>query len=54
MRNLVYMLENGTIVMTYEDAIASGQPFKTVMENVDRPKPILSEKRKAMRIKLPK
>ena len=48
MRNLIYRLEDGTIVRTYKDAIESNQNFTTLMENVDRPKSELSPKRKAM------
>ena len=53
MRNLIYKLEDGTIVRTYKEALSSGQAFKTLMENVEKEKPILSEKRKKMLIKLP-
>lgn len=52
MRNLIYKLADGTVVRTYKEAIASGQAYKVVMENIDRAKPYLSEKRKAMLIKL--
>ena len=53
MRNLTYKLADGTIVKTYKEAIASNQPYKVVMETIDRPKSELSPKRKAMLIKLP-
>ena len=53
MRNLLYKLADGTIVKTYKEAVESGQTYVAVMENVDRVKPELSPKRKAMLIKLP-
>ena len=52
MRNLYYELANGMIVKSYKEAIVSGQPFKAKLENVPREKPILSDKRKAMLVKL--
>ena len=53
MRKLMYKLANGSIVKTYKEALASGQTYTTVMENIDRPRTELSPKRKAMLIKLP-
>lgn len=53
MRNLFYELADGTIVKTYKEAVASGQSFKTKLERQAMEKPILSDKRKAMLIKLP-
>ena len=53
MRNLTYKLADGTIVKTYAEALASGQTYVAVLENIDRPKTELSPKRKAMLIKLP-
>ena len=52
MRNLYYELADGTIVKTYKEALASGQTFKTKLEREAMAKPILSEKRKAMLVKL--
>ena len=52
MRNLIYELADGTVVRTYKEALASGQVFKTKLENVGMAKAILSEKRKAMLVKL--
>ena len=53
MRNLYYQLADGSVVKTYKEAVASGQTFKTKLERQAMEKPILSEKRKAMLIKLP-
>lgn len=53
MRNLVYRLEDNTIVRTYDEALKSGKSYKVEMEIIDRPEPQLSPKRKAMRVKLP-
>ena len=53
MRNLFYELANGTVVKSYKEAVASGQTFKAKLENVPREKPFLTEKRKAMLVKLP-
>ena len=52
MRNLVYKLADGSVVRTYKEALASGQTYKVVMENVERAKSYLSPKRKAMLVKL--
>ena len=52
MRNLIYELADGTVVRTYKEALASGQVFKTKLENVAMAKAILSDKRKAMLVKL--
>ena len=53
MRNLYYQLADGSVVKTYKEAVTSGQTFKTKLERQAMEKPILSEKRKAMLIKLP-
>ena len=53
MRNLVYRLADNSIVRTFAEAERSGQTYKVEFEAVDRPKPQLSEKRKAMLVKLP-
>ena len=50
MRNLTYMLTDGSIVRTYEEALKSGQGYKVIID-VDRPAPELSPKRKAMLVK---
>ena len=52
MRNLYYLLANGTTTKSYKEALASGQSFKTILEREAMAKPILSEKRKAMLVKL--
>lgn len=52
MRNLYYELADGTVVKTYKEALASGQTFKTKLETVPRQRWELSEKRKAMLVKL--
>ena len=52
MRNLIYKLENGTVVKTYKEALESGQTFKVVLENVAMAKSFLSPKREAMLVKL--
>lgn len=52
MRNLYYELADGTVVKTYKEALASGQTFKAKLEREAMAKVELSEKRKAMLVKL--
>ena len=52
MRNLYYELADGTVVKTYKEALTSGQTFKTKLEREAMAKVELSEKRKAMLVKL--
>ena len=52
MRNLYYKLADGTTTKSYKEALASGQSFKTILEREPMAKPVLSEKRKAMLVKL--
>lgn len=53
MRNLYYELADGTIVKTFKEAVESGQTYKTKLEREAMAKVILSDKRKAMLVKLP-
>ena len=53
MRNLIYKLADGNIVKTYKEALNSGQSFKPIMEDVPPEEPVLSPKRKAMRVVIP-
>ena len=52
MRNLYYVLADGSTTKSYKEAKASGQTFKVMLEKEAMAKPVLSEKRKAMLVKL--
>ena len=52
MRNLYYLLADGTTTKSYKEAKASGQSYKVMLEREAMAKPVLSEKRKAMLVKL--
>ena len=53
MRNLIYKLADGTVVNTYNEAKESGQSYTVILKDIDRAKAILSDKRKAMLVRLP-
>ena len=53
MRNLTYKLADGTMVNTFNEAKASGQSYTVVLKDVERAKVLLSDKRKAMLVRLP-
>lgn len=52
MRNLYYLLADGTTTKSYKEAKASGQSYKVMLEREAMAKPVLSEKKKAMLVKL--
>lgn len=40
MRNLIYVLADGTFVKTYKEAEKSGQSYKIVLENAEYSRPV--------------
>lgn len=52
MTKLNYKLENGTVVNTYKEAVESGLRFETVYTEVEKEPCKMTEKRKAMRVKI--